>query len=552
MRSNPVRWRNHRWGLNRLAQRLRLLRPTGAGSRLREAGEPGSPLDRIVVSRHLRGFANRDVLVIAETYAPAAVGGAEISLHNLLRESGVHRRCLVVRFAATGETANAYRHDGVDVLVLPRSSVFGSAGRHGNEHALARTGRRAMRTVSVAAGSGSLASPLAVRWAAIRMASARKRTEGGLLLDALPERNRDAALWLNALLKWGRFPTVIADNARSVLVASDARAIAPFRWNGKRTIAIVRDNRFFCARRTQLVHVRGRLCAGCTFECASEDAPRAPKAQAVLLQALQQRRQGALRQFDDVIVTSEYLKRQVTAMLAPGQRLAQVPNFVRSRFIAAAAAGDAGPAPATATAKNGEERLVCIGALSPAKGQLLFVEDVLDRLHERPQLHVDLAGRGPAVAARIRERIATHPQGERVHLRGFLGRKGVAALIQKAAIVVLPTIWPEPFGRVPLEAAWCGKPVVGFRVGALPETVKHGQTGLLVEPGDYDSFWSAVTLLLEDETLRSDMGNRAFEQVRSESIRAFAIETFLALLNRREASETSGGSGPDTERRARA
>jgi phosphatidylinositol alpha-1,6-mannosyltransferase len=65
----------------------------------------------------------------------------------------------------------------------------------------------------------------------------------------------------------------------------------------------------------------------------------------------------------------------------------------------------------------------------------------------------------------------------------------------------------EGFGIVFLEAAACGKPVVGGRSGGAREAVRDGVTGLLVSPGDDDAAVDAVVRLLADETLRRRLGD---------------------------------------------
>jgi UDP-glucose:tetrahydrobiopterin glucosyltransferase len=62
----------------------------------------------------------------------------------------------------------------------------------------------------------------------------------------------------------------------------------------------------------------------------------------------------------------------------------------------------------------------------------------------------------------------------------------------RAAVVLCPAKWDEPFGMLAAEAQACGAPVVAFRRGALPEVIVDGATGFLVEPDDHQAAAEAV------------------------------------------------------------
>ena len=66
-----------------------------------------------------------------------------------------------------------------------------------------------------------------------------------------------------------------------------------------------------------------------------------------------------------------------------------------------------------------------------------------------------------------------------------------------------------------LEAGACEKPVIGTRVGGVPEVIDEGKTGLLVEYGDSDGLAKAIIRLLGDEQRRKEMGKAARERVRN-------------------------------------
>ena len=81
-------------------------------------------------------------------------------------------------------------------------------------------------------------------------------------------------------------------------------------------------------------------------------------------------------------------------------------------------------------------------------------------------------------------------------------------------ICVIPSKWEEPFGIVALEAMASGKPVVASRVGGLKDIVVDGETGFLVENGDVNGFTEKVALLINNKSLRAEMGMKGIERAR--------------------------------------
>ncbi len=77
----------------------------------------------------------------------------------------------------------------------------------------------------------------------------------------------------------------------------------------------------------------------------------------------------------------------------------------------------------------------------------------------------------------------------------------------RADVVVFPSLWPEPFGRIPLEAMAAGKPIIASRTGAIPEIIREencigkkknsiGEKNLLVPPGDSVALQEAILFVL--------------------------------------------------------
>jgi len=92
---------------------------------------------------------------------------------------------------------------------------------------------------------------------------------------------------------------------------------------------------------------------------------------------------------------------------------------------------------------------------------------------------------------------------------------------QMSVIGLVPSVWPEPFPTVTLEAMAAGRPVIASRVGGLPDQVVDGETGVLVPPGDPDALRRAIERLLADVALRERLGRAARRAV--ESFRARAV-----------------------------
>lgn len=111
----------------------------------------------------------------------------------------------------------------------------------------------------------------------------------------------------------------------------------------------------------------------------------------------------------------------------------------------------------------------------------------------------------------------------RLRYLGYLDR--VEDLYRASDIVVVPSRWQEPLGLINLEAGACRTPVVATRSGGIPEIVRDGETGFLVDIGDIEALAERVGKLIDDPDLRTHMGERARARIEKEfttlPVRAF-------------------------------
>jgi glycosyltransferase involved in cell wall biosynthesis len=89
-------------------------------------------------------------------------------------------------------------------------------------------------------------------------------------------------------------------------------------------------------------------------------------------------------------------------------------------------------------------------------------------------------------------------------------RERLWRVMARAAVLLAPIDWEEPFGLAVAEAQMAGCPVAGYRRGALPEVVEEGVSGRLAEPGDFDGLVAAIeeAIDLDREGVRASARRR--------------------------------------------
>jgi glycosyltransferase involved in cell wall biosynthesis len=102
-------------------------------------------------------------------------------------------------------------------------------------------------------------------------------------------------------------------------------------------------------------------------------------------------------------------------------------------------------------------------------------------------------------------------------------------------VLVLPSrttpTWAEQFGRVLVEALWCGVPVIGADSGEIPWVINSTGGGLVVPEGDVEALRAAIVRLRDSPALRRELSERGRERVNEHfSVQAVARELDRALL----------------------
>ncbi|HYU57286.1 MAG TPA: glycosyltransferase [Actinomycetota bacterium] len=167
--------------------------------------------------------------------------------------------------------------------------------------------------------------------------------------------------------------------------------------------------------------------------------------------------------------------------------------------LAAAARGDPDPP----IADPGSPTILAVGRLSEQKGHRVLLEAMPKVLAELPRARLSVVGDGH-LRGRLQKQ--AEPLGDRV---AFLGiRRDVPALLARCDAFCFPSLW-EGQGNALLEAMAVGAPIVATSIPAVTETVRDGETAVLVPPGDPAALADGLLRVLREPGESSVMAVKA-------------------------------------------
>lgn len=216
----------------------------------------------------------------------------------------------------------------------------------------------------------------------------------------------------------------------------------------------------------------------------------------VMLEEYIHRSLGFLRLVDFFIAPSNFLRNKMVEYGFPSDRVIHIPYFVDSKNIK------------PSSGNNGY--ILYLGRLSYEKGLRTLIKAI--SLCDSVKLLI--AGDGP-LRAELETR-AKQSAPKSVKFLGYLNRERLQRAVDGAMFVVVPSEWYENFPYSILEAFASAKPVIGSRIGGIPELVKEGVTGLFFESGNADDLAEKMRWMIDHQKERQEMGRRARELVEKE------------------------------------
>ena len=170
-----------------------------------------------------------------------------------------------------------------------------------------------------------------------------------------------------------------------------------------------------------------------------------------------------------------------------------------------------------------------VAKLVPQKGVGVFIEaaaQVATRICEVKYLIVGdvIFEEEKKYKRAFQKRVRELALEDKVIFTGF--RREMPQFYSLFDIFVHPPIYPDALPGVVYEAMACGRPVIASRIGGIPEIVSHGETGVLVEPGNPTALAAAIISLLEGEGKRTQLGQKAREAAKVR----FSMERYVGEI----------------------
>jgi phosphatidylinositol alpha-1,6-mannosyltransferase len=187
------------------------------------------------------------------------------------------------------------------------------------------------------------------------------------------------------------------------------------------------------------------------------------------------------------------------------------------------------------TERPDRPRCIAVGRMVRQKGFDTLLRAWPRAVRSAPGAELVLVGDGPQ-ASKLRRLAERLQVADSVRFTGRLSRSEVAALLRTATVFALPVrtrlggLNPEGLGLGFLEAAASGLPVIVGRSGGAPETVRDGETGLVVEPDDVDGLTRVIGDLLTDPGRAAAMGRAGRDLVRERFSSEVVAATLRAVL----------------------
>ncbi len=297
--------------------------------------------------------------------------------------------------------------------------------------------------------------------------------------DEYAEPSTGAASAISAEIASERIDLVLCSNVFDAAVLDAAR-------DARRFVVHVRDHRVFCPNGDRLFPSFSRPChaamgTACLVNSVLHGCICGPRSRTVARLRARERTAAATRRCDAFVVSSQFMAQLCERNGIPPEKIHVLEPPIADGSIADRIA----PPPAL-------PRVLFAGRIVPAKGLRSLVR-ALGRLapEARPELRV--AGQATFELDACIE--LARSLGVRIKALGWCDGDALSHAIDSVHAVVIPSLWPEPYGLLGIEAQARGRPAVAYAVGGIPEWI--GDAGACAPRGDEAALARAIATVTD-------------------------------------------------------
>lgn len=222
--------------------------------------------------------------------------------------------------------------------------------------------------------------------------------------------------------------------------------------------------------------------------------------------------------YKKIIVMSEYMKSEALEVGIPENKIVVNQYFTLPRMESNLYAAQISP----------NKRIVFMGRIIEHKGLHVLIKALLPIFSEFEDVVLDILGDGK-IYDLLQDQLkvsASMNLENRIIFHGWKERLEIENAIEKSYMVIVPSLYPEAFGIVGIEAMMHGKPVVGFDVGGIRDWLVNNETGFLVGAGDIEGLRNSIKILLTNTPIWTHFALNAYRK----AISAFTPKVHIHRL----------------------
>lgn len=219
----------------------------------------------------------------------------------------------------------------------------------------------------------------------------------------------------------------------------------------------------------------------------------------------------ASKEYKYILAMSNYMKNEALLAGIHADKIVEIPYF--TPYI-----NEQNNIECTGAVK----RILFIGRLHPSKGPHVLIRSIKEILKSSNDIVLEIIGDG-VFKDELKKLVRNEdiPQ-HKVLFFGWLNHDKIIEKIQQSYLVVFPSIYPEAFGIVGIEAMMCSKPVVAFNVGGVSTWLQNDITGFLIKVKDEFLLCQKIEELINDKKLYKKFSHNA---------RKIAVENYIPKIH---------------------